>query len=345
MSYSKDGGSASSTGATGFPSGTTGTLSFYVKVGDTYYTPSVSGGATTWTAATGETAAVTMSWSADGNDLSEALADGDGTLYDLSGLRKIAGTSGSIQVIAKVSDLKMTEEAAKQAIAASQEGTSYTSVSYRASLSTRTDTLSTSSMVASASGIPGYYRKDLGSSTIELTASKQSQLGINVDDLEFADGTIGAVGTYSLLSVVDADSKIANAASVKYTLTLQQRSGTDGTYEGMNINDYLSIASSDLGGGSKGDSSIEFVDKGLTTRDGNTNAFKFLFQVKVKTDVETAQHTYANYRIVLTAELLDSNGGVIDTPVNVNSDPTYKNSDYITYTLTKVNVEGISHLT
>ncbi len=344
VSYESSGSSASSTGASGFPTGTTGTLNFYVKVGEKYYTPSFAAdGSTTWTAASDGTAAATKAWSADGNDLSETLADASGNPYDLSGLRDIAGTAGSIVVVAEVTNLKMSEEAAKQVVAASQDGSSYTKVHYRASLSTRTDTLSTSSMVASASGIPGYYRKDLGSSTIELTASKQSQLGINVDDLEFADGTIGAVGTYSLLSVVDADSKIANAASVKYTLTLQRRAGTDGTYEGVNINDYLSITSSDLGGGSKGDSSIEFVDEGLATRDGNSNVFKLLFEVKVKTDVEKLGFTYANYRIVLTAELLDSNGGVIDTPVNVNSDQTYKNSDYITYTLTRVNIEGISH--
>ena len=342
VNYAND----ASTGASGFPTGTTGTLSFYVKVGDTYYMPTVSDGKTTWAPVTDVAAAATKAWSADGNDLAASLSDTSGTLYDLSDLRSIARNSGgSIQIIAKIADLKMTEEAAKQAIAASQDGSSYTKIHYRSALSTRTDTLSTSNMVAIAQGDPGYYRKDLGSSTIELTASKQTQLGINVDDLDLADGTIGAVGTYSLLKLVDGDSKIEQASSVKYTLALQRRTGEDGTYSNVEIADYLSVKSSDLGtGDTAGDSSsIVFTDDSLKTRDGNTNVFKFLFEVKVNTNVETDQHFYANYRIVLTAQLLDANGKAIDTPENVNSAPSYPNSDYITYSLTKIRTDGISH--
>ena len=342
VNYAND----ASTGASGFPTGTTGTLSFYVKVGDTYYMPTVSDGKTTWAPVTDVAAAATKAWSADGNDLAASLSDASGTLYDLSDLRSIARNSGgSIQIIAKIADLKMTEEAAKQAIAASQDGSSYTKIHYRSALSTRTDTLSTSNMVAIAQGDPGYYRKDLGSSTIELTASKQTQLGINVDDLDLADGTIGAVGTYSLLKLVDGDSKIEQASSVKYTLALQRRTGEDGAYSNVEIADYLSVKSSDLGtGDTAGDSSsIVFTDDSLKTRDGNTNVFKFLFEVKVNTNVETDQHFYANYRIVLTAQLLDANGKAIDTPENVNSAPSYPNSDYITYSLTKIRTDGISH--
>ncbi len=343
VSYDSNG---STTGASGFPTGTMGTLNFYVKVGEKYYVPSGSGDSTTWSAAEGETAAANKAWSADGNDLTVSISDESGALYDLSGLRTIAKDSGSsIEIIAQIDDLKMTEEAAKQAIAASQKGDSYTKVHYRSALSTRTDTLSTSGMVASVAGDPGYYRKDLGSSTIELAASKQTQLGINVNDLDLADGTIGAVGTYSLLKLVDGDSKIKQASSVRYSLTLQQRTNTDGTYSDVNIADYLTVKSSDLGTGTiaADNSSIVFTDDSLKTRDGNTNVFKFLFQVKVKTDVEADQHFYANYRIVLTAQLLDASGNPIDIPVNVNSDSSYANSDYITYSLTKIKTDGISH--
>ena len=144
---------------------------------------------------------------------------------------------------------------------------------------------------------------------------------------------------------MDGDSKIKQASSVKYTLTLQRRTGEDGTYSNVDIADYLSVKSSDLGtGDTAGDSSsIVFTDDSLKTRDGNTNVFKFLFEVKVNTNVETDQHFYANYRIVLTAQLLDANGKAIDTPENVNSAPSYPNSDYITYSLTKIRTDGISH--
>ncbi len=351
VSYIQDGdSSASSTGAVGFPTGTTGTLSFYVKVGDVYYTPTTVNGKTTWTAAAAGTPAATKAWSADGNDLAESLADGNGNLYDLSPLRKTAGSDGAIQISVEVDDLKMSEEAAKQAIAASQNGESYTMAHYRSALSTRTETLSTSNMVVSVQGAPGYYRKDLGSSTIELTASKQTQLGINVDDLDLADGTIGAVGTYSLLKLSDGgDELMKSAAKVKYTLTLQRRASADGAYEDVNINDYLGIKSSALGTGAvaKDGSSVTFIDVksdgAFATRDGDTNAFKLLFEVKVKTDVEAEKHIYANYRIVLKAELLGVKDDTIDTPVNAGGVTDYNGSDYITYSLTRVNTNGISH--
>ena len=44
----------------------------------------------------------------------------------------------------------------------------------------------------------------------------------------------------------------------------------------------------------------------------------------------------------MTAHL--SGNGVDDTPVNASgSIPGYTNSDYVTYTLTRVNMKGISH--
>ena len=64
--------------------------------------------------------------------------------------------------------------------------------------------------------------------------------------------------------------------------------------------------------------------------------------VKVNTDVESAKHFYANYRLVMTAHL--SGEGVDDAPVNASGSIVgYPNSDYVTYTLTRVHMEGISH--
>ncbi len=349
VSYDKSG----STGASGFPTGASGTLSFYVKVGDTYYAPNLaSDGSTTWSAVSGaKTAAVTKDWSADGNDLAEALSDASGVPYDLSGIRTLAKNNGNtFSITVEVANVKMTEEACKQAIAASQDGNSYTRVHYRSALSTRSDALSTSSMIANAVGNSGYYRHDLGTSTIELDASKQSQLGINVDDLSLADGTIAAVGTYSLLKLADGASAINSATAVRYTLSLQQRTDTDGPYSSANIAEYLNVVESALGMGavSADGSAIVFTDAKSTdgsfaTRDGDTNCFKFLFQVKVNTDVETTGHTYANYRIVLAATLIDANGNAVDEPVNAFGAAGYDHVDYITYSLTRVNVQGIPH--
>ncbi len=339
------------TGANGYPSGTSGTYSFYVKVGGTYYKPSKStdsAGNVKWsweTAGEGEAAVSGKSWSADGGDMQLVLSDGEGTPIDLSGIRKIA-TSFSIQMKA---DLRMSGPACQNAIAASEDASAYTKPTYRSFLSPHADTLSTSTMAADNEGKMRYYRMGGGASTIALTATKKTQLGINVDDLGTADGTIALAATYDLSKLSGADEKLSKAEKAIFTLTLQKR-GEDGKYEDVSgIGDYLSVQQCTQLGMDKvsvdGDS-IVFADAAsngiLATRDGNSPILRLGFVVKVNTNVESAQHFYANYRLVMTAHL--SGGGVDDTPVNASGTIAgYEHSDYVTYTLTKVHMEGINH--
>ena len=339
------------TGANGYPSGTSGTYSFYVKVGGTYYKPSKlidSAGNVKWsweTAGEGEAAVSGKSWSADGGDMQLVLSDGEGTPIDLSGIRKIA-TLFSIQMKA---DLRMSGPACQNAIAASEDASAYTKPTYRSFLSPHADTLSTSTMAADNEGKMRYYRMGGGASTIALTATKKTQLGINVDDLDTADGTIALAATYDLSKLSGADEKLGKATNATFTLSLQKRGG-DGKYEDVSgIGDYLSVQQCTQLGMDKvsvdGDS-IVFADAAsngiLATRDGNSPILRLGFVVKVSTNVESAQHFYANYRLVMTAHL--SGGGVDDTPVNASGTIAgYEHSDYVTYTLTKVHMEGINH--
>lgn len=353
------------TGASGYPSGTSGTYSFYVKVGDTYYKRSKSpdsAGNVQWAWTPVEAgaddagkAAVSGKWSADGGDMQLVLSDEDGTPIDLSGIRKIATdakTSFSIQMKA---DLQMSGPACQNAIAASEDGSAYTKPTYRSFLSPHADTLSTSTMAKDNEGKMRYYRKGGGASTIALTATKKTQLGINVDDLgtATADGTIALAATYDLSKLSGAEEKLSKAESATFTLTLQKRNDKGG-YDSVPIADYLSVQQcTQLGTGkvSVGDDSIVFTDTAskdaasnsvLATRDGSSPILRLGFVVKVNTDVELAQHFYANYRLVMTAHL--SGSGVDDTPVNASgSIAGYANSDYVTYTLTRVHMEGISH--
>ena len=358
------------TGASGYPSGTSGTYSFYVKVGDTYYKPSKStdsAGNVKWTWApaeagaddAGKAAVSGKSWSADGGDMQLVLSDGDGTPIDLSGIREIATdatnatdetTSFSIQMKA---ELQMSGPACQKAIAASEDGSAYTKPTYRSFLSPHADTLSTSIMTAENGGKMRYYRKGGGASTIALTATKKTQLGINVDDLGTADGTIALAATYDLSKLSGAEEKLNKATSATFTLTLQKRKDDkddkDSGYDSVPIADYLSVQeSSKLGTGtvSADHNSIVFMDTVsngvLATRDDSSPILRLGFVVKVNTDVESAQHFYANYRLVMTANL--SGNGVDDTPVNASGSITgYPNSDYVTYTLTRVNMKGIDH--
>lgn len=339
---------SSAAGAHGYPTGTQGPYSFYVMVGNNYYTWDGS----KWTdAGTTETPAIAAKdWSATGGDMSLVLADASGKAIDLSGIREIAKSHGSKFTITMNATLTMTEPACQAGIIASKNSgkDKYTKPNYRAYLSTHADTLSTSSNSAYNDGRAGYYRMDVGSSTIALEASKKSQLGINIDDLKSADGEIALVGTYDFSKVTGADAMISNATEVTYTLTLQQRQD-DGSYGDVKgIANYLSVLGSDhLGAGevSPDGNSYVFTDSKpsgtFATRDGNSLAFKHAFRVKVNTDVEKAGQTYANYRLVLTARM--TGNGVDDKPANVSNLDGYANSDYVTYTLARINTEGIQH--
>lgn len=358
VNYGKNGSAA---GAHGYPTGTQGTYSFYVTVGGKYYVPHAStvNGKTKWTwgEATAEDhrAATTGVWTADGTDMKLTLADADHGAIDLSGIREIAKNHSSEFTITMEANLAMTEPACQAGIIASQNGGTdkYTKPNYRAHLSTHAETLSTSSNSAYIDGIAGYYRMDVGSSTIALEASKKSQLGINIDDLKSADGEIALVGTYDLSKLAGAEAMISNASTVTYTLSLQKRRQDDGRYDAVdNISSYITVLGSDkLANGSLSADGKNYVftdSKGtggaFATRDGNSLAFKHAFRVKVNTDVEGKDQAYANYRLVLTANIMTGNV-VNDTPVNVSNLDGYAHSDYVTYTLARINTKGIPHET
>lgn len=333
-------------GAHGYPTGTQGTYSFYVQVGDTYYKWDRTDG---WKPAdTEEPAVAAKPWaSKTGGDMSLVLADGSGTI-DLSGIREIAKNHRNQFTITMKASLTMTEPACQAGIIASQDSGNdkYTKPNYRAYLSTHADTLSTSSNSAYTDGNAGYYRMDVGSSTIALEASKKSQLGINIDDLKSADGTIALVGTYDFSKLSGAEAMISSATTVTYSLSLQRKDGDGYVAVDEDISKYITVLGSDkLGAGSLSGNSYVFTDSksdsGFATRDGNSLAFKHAFRVKVNTDVEKAGQTYANYRLVLTAHM--SGGGVDDRPANVSNLDGHANSDYVTYTLARVNTEGIPH--
>ena len=338
-------------GSVGYPTGTQGTYEFYVKVGDNYYTWGGSG----WNlAGTKETPVVSgLSWTANGGDMSLVLADAEGNPIDMSGLREIAKNHVNAFTVTMRAALTMTEPACQAGIVASQNsGTDrYTKPNYRAYLSTHADTLSTSSNSAYNDGGAGYYRMDVGSSTIALEASKKSQLGINIDDLKSADGEIALVGTYDLSKLTGAEAKIDAASTVTYTLSLEQRQDNGGYAPVGDISNYITVLGSDyLGTGavSADGNSYVFTDTktngAFLTRDGNSLAFKHAFRVKVNTNVEGENQTYANYRLVLTANIMTGNV-VDDTPVNVSNLDGYSHSDYVTYTLARINTEGIRHET
>lgn len=317
-------------GVSSFPSGTSAIAKFYVAIGNQNYRWSGSD----WEPYDASTPAFTQIVTDTGDDSLRLTLD-----HDLAGIRKRAA-GGSFTVRTVVEEIRLTPDGCNKVISlAKQSGEdACTKMSYTAKLSTRKEGLNTSSLTQTKRGNVGYYRMDTGDTTITLSAPDKSQLGINVDDLRpIANGTIGLGATYELGGLSNAAEAIANADSVVYTLSLQRR-GTDGTYESVtdDISNYVTVTESKLAAVAPSGSTITFTDSKengkFKTKNGNTT-FSLPFTVKVNTQVEQREQFYANYRLVMTASLVK--GDVASA--------TPQSPDYVTYTLTRVNLNGIDH--
>lgn len=329
-SLCKYGANNTLTGVSSFPSGTSAIAKFYVAIGDQNYRWNDG----KWEKCDASTPAFTQIVTDTGDDSLKLKLD-----CDLAGIRKIA-TGGSFTVRTVVEEIRLTPDGCNKVISLSKQSgeDACTKMSYTAKLSTRKEGLNTSSLTQTKRGNVGYYRMDTGDTTITLSAPDKSQLGINVDDLRpIANGTIGLGATYELGGLSNATEAIADADCVVYTLELQRR-GTDGTYESVtdDISNYVTVTESKLAAVAPSGSTITFTDSKengkFKTLNGGTT-FSLPFTVKVNTQVEQREQFYANYRLVMTASLVK--GDV------ASAKP--QSPDYVTYTLTRVNLNGIDH--
>ena len=339
-----------SVGSGGFPSGMSGTVTFYAQVGDTYYVYE-DGKWKDPEAANGDAvpSGLSYDWVSDGGEMKLLLGspNSESSAVDavsLAGLRDAAKSAGqtSFTIRAQMT-IEMTDEAFTKAIAASSSsGTdNWTQMVFRGQLATKADQLAYTSLTAKIIGNHKYYREGSAYSTISLTASLPSQLGINIDDLRqaTADGTIGTVATYDLSNASNVDELLNKAQSVTFTATLMRRSDTDGGYVLADITDVMSSGSggpktsSTVLGAPKGTKSYSWTDTKKADGTFSTlNGQKFELPIDFVVDTTKDAHVYANYRIVVAAEMRDDHK-VINTPGNT--------SDFVTFTLTRVNTKGI----
>lgn len=317
-------------GVSSFPSGTSAIAKFYVAIGNQNYRWNGSD----WEPYDASTPAFTQIVTDTGDDSLRLTLD-----HDLAGIRKRAA-GGSFTVRTVVEEIRLTPDGCNKVISLSKQSgeDACTKMSYTAKLSTRDSGLATSSLAMTKRGNVGYYRMDTGDTTITLSAPEKSQLGINVDDLRpIANGTIGLGATYELGGLSNAAEAIANADSVVYTLALQRR-GTDGTYESVtdDISNYVTVTESKLAAVAPSGGTITFTDSKengkFRTQNGDTT-FNLPFTVKVNTQAEQRDQFYANYRLVMTASLVTGS----------TASATPQSPDYVTYTLTRVNLNGIDH--
>ncbi len=331
-SLCKYGANNTLTGVSSFPSGTSAIAKFYVAIDNQNY----KWDGEDWAMCDASTPAFTQTVTDTGDDSLKLRLD-----HDLAKIRKRA-TGGSFTVRTVVEEIRLTPDGCNKVISLSKQSgeDACTKMSYTAKLSTRKEGLNTSSLTQTEHGNVGYYRMDKGDATITLSAPKKSQLGINVDDLRpIANGTIGLGATYELGGLNAAAETIKNADSVVYTLTLQRRVGNKGSYENVtgNISEYVTVTESKLATVNAAGSAITFTDSTkengkFRTQNGDTT-FNLPFTVKVNTQAEQRDQFYANYRLVMTASLVTGS----------TASATPQSPDYVTYTLTRVNLNGIDH--
>ena len=191
----------------------------------------------------------------------------------------------------------------------------------------------------SDSNSKSYYRENIEAATLSYNLPSNSpnemiRLGINGLD---TNDKITAVGYYNVLNL--PETAIDRAKKVKFTLSLYQKTST-GIYDAVPMVEYLeNITLYDKNGTAKapvsaGDS-YEYVFDRETELNYEAGSFEVVSSYSVITgaEFEGGKKIYSNYKVQLTAQLLDENNDPIE-----NSGC----SDYIIYTNAKISSQLIS---
>ena len=203
------------------------------------------------------------------------------------------------------------------------------------------DNIEQSKMSESRSDSNGksYYRENIEAATLSYNLPSNSpnemiRLGINGLD---TNDKITAVGYYNVLNL--PESAISKAKKVSFTLSLYQKTDS-GIYDAVPIAEYLeNITLYDKNGSAKSPASTgdsyEYVFDKETELNYEAGSFEVISSYSVITGgaFDSKGKTYSNYKVQLTAQLLDENGEPIE-----NSGC----SDYIIYTNAKINSQLIS---
>lgn len=185
-----------------------------------------------------------------------------------------------------------------------------------------------------------YYRDNivaasLNYNVVSVSPDELIKLGINGNE---ANDEIQAVGYYNTLNIPEAD--VNKADRVKFTLSLYQKSVTgEMVYNSVNLPDYLKdVKLYDKNGTPKAytvnGNSLEFVlSKDELNYEAGTFEVLTAYSVKTGVEFENENKIYANYRVRLSAELIDA---------EENSVSNSQCSDYIVYTNAKIYTKMIT---
>ena len=185
-----------------------------------------------------------------------------------------------------------------------------------------------------------YYRDNIVAASLNYNVVSDSpdeliKLGINGNE---ANDEIKAVGYYNTLNIPEAD--VNKADRIKLTLSLYQKStANETTYNSVDLTEYLKdVKLFDKNGTPKAytvnGNSLEFVlGKDELNYEAGTYEVLTAYSVKTGIEFENENRIYANYRVRLSAELIDAEGASVS-----NS----QCSDYIVYTNAKIYTKMIT---
>lgn len=352
LQHIKENGSAA---AAVIPNGTTGTVRFYIHTQDgTYYTLSPSSDKLVSAGKTRQTA-VSYDCAASGSTL-ELLLSSDGTRENAISLQPVrlavetpAGQTPKSFFVEAELDAKLPTDALDVIPKADlKNGTlsEYARLSYLSRISVEKSGLSYSDMTASLSNTQvGYYRKNSEDAQLKFNAKDLSQLGINLRDLmdehlstdvQGRRSRIDAFAEYDLRGVRDWQELLKDSQYMRFTLELQRKTGDTAYEKEANADAFLQVEGKTYQAASN---SWSWTVPKEQYYDAATAAPKLdgmlaqALTLQVYLDgIEEDKRFFANYRVLMTAELVDTEG---------KSQCVVK--DALIYTLAQIKPEFVKH--
>ena len=353
-----------STSAEVFPNGTTGTAAFYVYVMDgttkKYYTYANG----KWTEAEStETKALEYEWTAI-NGLMDLPLSTNGTIdssVNLQQIRKIVLDKKQNEFYVEVKMNAKLPANGLDVIPESQldnaEPTNYTKLTYTSQLATTRKSLSYSTARELLQNTKiSYYRDEAAGVQLTYEADEIGQLGINLLDLQnsYLDAAkentiIDTTARYDMSTIKDLSSILESSNGIQFSIQLQNKNTTQHTEEyadALELKDSMkvSVKSKDAGKVQLTDdkkaytwtvpkSSYWDADKKILKAssifDGDIMTQAIQLKVNIK-NVDQLEHLYSNYRVVLSVEIIDQNGSVVENTTA---------ADNIIYTMARVKPE------
>ena len=243
----------------------------------------------------------------------------------------------------------------------------YAKITYTSQLSAEKSSLSYSNMKKTLQGDTKYYRQETDSAVLTYDADDVNQLGINPYDLgQNVDASkehalIDTTAVYDLAGMRDLESTLLQSEGIRFTLKVLQKDSVAGRTE--QYGEQIAGESTDVEGSilNKADEYLtvklmgeenpkltyqngiwswtipqsSYVENHVIKTGSSFDGIEFMqavqLQVKIN-NIESAEHYYSNYKVVMEAEILDAQGNVINATTS---------EDYLIYTLAKIRPEFV----